>query len=85
MDTAEDIRTLFEERFEWAGASTSETRALKKLLAKCTTAEIYEAIRRHAGIDSIRDAEDAEAVLYSFTELQVIEFVSTLSLINGWD
>lgn len=85
MDTAEDIRTLFEERFEWAGASTSETRALKKLLAKRTTAEIHEAIRRHAGIDGIRDAEDAEAVLYSFTETQVVGFLSTLSLINGWD
>lgn len=85
MDTAEDIRTLFEERFEWAGATAVETRALKKLVAKRSTAEIYEAIRRLAGIDSIRGAEEAEAVLYSFTELQVIELGAVLRLVNGWD
>lgn len=85
METADDIRSLFEERAAWAGADASETRALKRALAKKSDADIYEAIRRHAGVSSIADATDAEAILYSFTELQVISFTETLRLVDGWD
>lgn len=85
METADDIRSLFEERAAWAGADASETRALKRALAKKSDADIYEAIRRHAGVSFVADAADAEAILYSFTELQVISFAETLRILAGWD
>ncbi len=85
MDTAGNIRTLFFERFAWSGASSAETRELKRLLAKRSTAEIHEAIRLVSHVGSIDGAEDAEAILYSLTEVQVLQLLTALRSVNGWD
>ena len=68
-----------------AGFTQKELNSLKRVLSKKSDAQILAGIAKLSGVRSKINAEEAVGLLYSVTDVQMVDLEWSVKIADGWD